>query len=588
MKKEKSLIAILLLVLLTLFSCTKKQDFSEKVLHRYSKGEIKGMDPVRADDLYSGREIARLYEGLFEFHYLKRPYQIVPNLAAGEPEVSEDGLTYKIKVKKGVMFHDNACFPGGKGRELVAEDFVYAIKRMADTKVNSPGWWLLDGKIQGLNEWRDKYKGKKADYSEKVSGLMALDSHTIQFKLVKPFPQFLYSLAMPFTYAVAKEAVEKYGQEFLNNPVGTGPFLLEKGKFTQSNKIVYLKNPNYHERYYPSEGNPGDKEKGFLKPAGKRIPLMDKIVTHVIVEAQPRWLNFVKGKIDFLVPPKDNFDQAIIAGELTPDLKKKGIMLSNKDQLDVTFRAFNHEHPLFKGNADLRRAMSLAMDQEKQIKLFYNNQAVPAQGAVPPGIAGNIEGYKNPYLQYDIEKAKKLLAKAGYPGGKGLPTIVHETISSTVNRQLGEFFQKSMKEIGVNIKLSLNTWPELQKKVKTKNHMMYAMAWSADYPDAENFLQLLYGPNAAPGANGSNFNHPEVNKLYEKVSIMQDSPERTQLYEKLNKMIAELCPWIFGVHRQEKVLVNGWITNYRYPEMPHGMDKYIDIDLKKKKELLSK
>lgn len=589
LKNNLYLIIILnLLLSLISISCTKKQDFSIKVLNRESKGEIKGMDPVRADDLYSGRELARIYEGLLQFHYLKRPYELTTNLAAEMPVASEDGLVYTVKIKKGVKFHDNECFPGGKGRELVAEDFVYAIKRMADIEVNSSGWWLLDGKIKGLNEWREKFSTSKTKYDEPIEGLTALDEHTIEFKLTRAFPQFLYALAMPFTFAIPREAVEKYGEQIINHPVGTGPFLLEKGYFDQSNKITYIKNPDYRDEFYPSEGNPGDKESGMLKDAGKKIPFVDKLVVHVLTESQPRWLNLLKGNIDFLAPPKDNFDQALSGGELSADLKAKGISLSRKVQLDVTFRAFNHEHPLFKDNVNLRRAMSMAIDHEKELELFYNNQGIVANGPVPEGIAGFDKNYKNPYVKYDLKKAKELLAKAGYPGGKGLPPIVFETISSTVNRQMGEFFQKSMKDIGIDLQVSVNTWPELQKKVKTKNHMMYAMAWSADYPDAENFLQLLYGPNSAPGANGSNFNHPEINKLYEKVSVMQPSEERDRLYTELNQKVAELVPWIFGIHRQEVDLVNGWVENYRYPEMPHGMDKYININMEKKEALLGK
>lgn len=577
-----------LLVSVFIFSCTKKQDFTGKVLNRSSIGEVKGMDPIRADDLYSGREIARIYEGLLTFHYLKRPYKLVTNLAESMPVASEDKLTYTVKIKKGIFFHDDKCFKDGKGRELVAEDFVYSIKRLADPSLSSSGWWLLDGKIEGLNEWRAKYMEKKPDYSESISGLKALDKYTLQFKLTKPFPQFLYSLAMPYTFAVPKEAVDFYKGDFLNHPVGTGPFLLEEGYFTQSNKISYIKNPKYRDVFYPSEGNLGDKGKGFLDDAGKKVPFVDKLIVHIMPESQPRWLNFKRGRIDFLAPPKDNFDQAITGGDVSGDLKKRGIYLTKQAQLDVTFRAFNNEHPLFKDNPDLRRAMALAVNHEEEVRLFYNNQGIPAQGPIPPGIAGHDPKYKNPYFQFNIEKAKEYLKKAGYPEGKGLPTIGLETTSSTVNRQMGEYFQKSMAKIGVKIQVNTNTWPELTKKVRTKNNMMYGMAWSADYPDAENFLQLLYGPNSSPGANGSNFNHPEINALFEKASLMQDSLERTALYEKINKKAAELVPWIFGLHRQGVVLSHAWVKNYRYSEMPHGMDKYINIDMGKKKEILAK
>ncbi|EQC51951.1 ABC transporter substrate-binding protein [Bacteriovorax sp. DB6_IX] len=271
MKMKK--ISIALLSGLMLFgSCTKKVDMSEKVLNLAVGSEIKGMDPIYANDRYSSNEIARIYERLLEYHYLKRPYTLVPNLAESLPVVSEDGMTYTFKIKKGVLFQDDPAFEGGKGRELTAEDFVYSIKRLADPKLQGLGWWLLDGKIKGLNEWRDKNAEKDVvDYSEAIEGLKAVDKHTLVFQLNKPFPQFLYSLAMPFTFVVAKEAVEKYGKEFLNHPVGTGPFMLKGKVFKQTSKrLEYVKNPTFRKKVFPSEASEefkpmlADQEKIFL------------------------------------------------------------------------------------------------------------------------------------------------------------------------------------------------------------------------------------------------------------------------------------------------------------------------------------
>ena len=225
-------------------SCLRKKDSGEKVLNISTPQKVKGMDPIYANDRYSSNEVSRVYEGLLEYNYVKRPYELRPNLAVQMPAVTDGGLTYTFKIRQGVLFHDDAAFPEGKGRELVAEDFVYSIKRLADIKLQGLGWWLLDGKIKGLNEWRDKYKdAEKSNYEEQVEGLRALDRHTLQLKLTKPFPQLIYALAMPFTFAVAREVVERYGEEFLNHPVGTGAFTLDR--FTQSNKITYERNKNF-------------------------------------------------------------------------------------------------------------------------------------------------------------------------------------------------------------------------------------------------------------------------------------------------------------------------------------------------------
>ena len=588
-RKSLTMWTAVLAVVLGFSACTKKKVSNEKVLNIAVRSKIKGMDPIYANDLYSSNEVARVYEGLLQYHYLKRPYTLVPNLAESMPTVSEDGFTYTFKIKKGVMFHDDKAFPEGKGRELVAEDFVFAIKRLADPKLQGLGFWLLDGKIAGLNEWRKKNADRsKVDYSEEVEGLKATGRYTLQFKLSKPFPQFLYSLAMPFTFAVAKEVVDHYGKEFLNHPVGTGPFVLPV--FNQTNKITYTKNPKYREVLYPSEGAEKFRKMGFMKDAGKKLPLVDKIVVNIITEDQPRWLNFNKGKVDYVKVPKDNFDAAIPTGNsLSPELKKKQVSLMIDPSLDVTYTAFNHDKDLFR-NAKLRQAMSLAYDVTKANKLFYNNTAMPAQSVVPPGIAGNIAGFVNPYRGYgkegQVAEAKKLLAEAGYPDGKGLPEITYDCPSSTVSRQIGEYFKKQMAAIGINIKVITNPWPELQKKITKRQVMTYGIAWGADYPDAENFLQLLYGPNKSPGANGSGYDNPELNRLFKVAAVMQDTPERTALYEKMNRIAAEQMPWIYGVHRQSFLLVHGWLKNHTNTDFEYGQSSYLNVDLDAKKKLI--
>ena len=503
------------------------------------------------------------------------------------PTVSSDGLTYTFKIKKGVVFQDDVAFEGGKGRELVAEDFVYSIKRLADPKLQALGWWILDGKIKGLNEWREKHTDSKVvDYNETVEGLQAIDKYTLKFKLTKPFPQFLYSLAMPFTFVVAKEVLDHYGKEFLNHPVGTGPYKLPK--FNQTNKIVYTKNPTYREKFYPSDSSEGFKELGYLEDAGKKLPLVDKVVVSVMVEDQPRWLNFQKGNIDYLSIPKDNFDSVVTPSKgVTDEFAKKGISLEINPSLDVTYVAFNHDNKLF-SNVKLRRAMALAYDVNKSNKLFYNNTALPAQSIVPPGIKGHVKSYVNPYRARNLEKAKALLKEAGYPNGEGLPEITYDCPNSTISRQMGDFFRKNMAEIGIKVKVIQNTWPELQNKITKRSVQLYAIAWGADYPDAENFLQLLFGPNKSPGANGSGYDNPEFNQLYKTASVLQDSPERTALYEKMSRIAAEQVPWIFGVHRQSFIMKHSWLKNYLNADVGADRAEYLNINLDKKKEMVEK
>lgn len=584
MKMRNILLAMTLVIASILSGCAKKQDASERVLNIVSPAEIKGFDPIMADDLYSGREIGKIYESLLAYHWLKVPYELIPNLAESMPEISKDGITYTFKIRKGVLFQDDAAFPNGKGRELEASDFVYSIKRLADSKTQANGWWILDGKLKGLNEWRDRNANLPAtNYDEEVEGLKALDKYTLQFKLAKPFPQFLYALAMGFTSAVSKEVVAKYGKEFINHPVGTGPYILPK--FDQGKRITYTKNPTFREKFYPSDASPEYKD--LLADAGKRLPLVDKVVVHVMVESQPGWLKFNKGELDYYSIPKDNFASAIKDNKLTPDLEAKGIILSITPLLDLTYTGFNFENKLFQ-NTKLRRAMALAFDENKSNELFYNNTSFSAQGAIPPGIAGNIKDYKNPYKGPNLEAAKKMLAEAGYPEGKGLPEITYDIPDSTTSRQSGEFFQKQMEQIGIKIKISASPWPEFQAKLKKRGVQMFGAAWGADYPDGENFLQLFYGPNSSPGSNSTNYNNPEFNKQFEAAVVMQDSPARTALYEKLNKFLAEEVVVIFNMHRQSYTVKQGWLKNYHSSDLNHDAYQYLNVDTLKKEELLKK
>lgn len=569
----------LFLVVLSLlsFSCTKQKDGNTKVLNLISVSKIAGYDPVMASDFYQTQEIGKVYEGLYEYHPTKRPYELVPALAETMPEVSKDQLTYTFKIRKGVLFHDDKCFPNGKGRELKAQDFVYSFKRLADPKLMTKGWWLFEGKLAGVEAWREKYsKTDKVNYDEEIEGIKALDDYTFQVKLAKPYPQMMYALAMPYTVAVPKESVEHYGKEFLNHPVGTGPFILPN--FDQSNTITYLKNPNYREKYSPIPGY-----------EYKRVPFLDKIVVHVMVEAQPRWLNFSKAKVDVIELPKDNFDQAYTKDmSLSDELIKKGVVSQAEPMLDTTFYAFNHEDPLFGKNLKLRQAMSLAYDRKRSNELFYVGTALKANGVIPPSLGGYDPNFKNPYTEYDVEKAKGILKEAGFPGGKGLPEITVETVNSTDSRQSLEWFTKCMSDIGVRVKLGANTWPELVNKVTKKQFQLYTMAWHADYPDAENFLGLLYCPNKSPGSNGSNYCDPKYDEMFRRASVMQDSPERSALYKQMNEMVSLEVPWIFGFHRTRHYLNQGWVKNFIYSEYFNHLYQYLDVDMDKKKELVEK
>lgn len=573
-------------------ACTKKVDDTDTTIYTYVKANIKGLDPIKANDLYSNTAVSQIYEGLLEYHYLKRPFTLQPALADGMPVASADGLTHTFKIKKGVKFHDNPCFANGKGRDVTAKDFVYSFRRIADPKNVSDGFWIFDGKIVGLNEWAEATKTGKADYNTPIEGLQTPDDNTLVIKLKAPYYQLYYVLAMGFASVVPREAVEKYGAEIINNPVGTGPFMLAKASdWIRNSKLTLLRNPNYRQELYPSEGEPEDAARGLLADAGKPVPFAEKLVIQEITEDQPRWQNFMKGNLDYIEVPNDNFDSVIAKDnrkDINDEIKSKGMRLGITPYADTTYNGFNTKDPILGKSKELRQAISLTQDTATMIAKFYNGRAVAAQGPIPPGFGSYDADFKNPYVQFNLEKAKALLAKAGYPEGKGLPEIQYDIPSDSKQRQLAEFFAQGAAAIGVKIKINPSTWPQFSDKIKKSQTQIFGIAWSADYPDAQNFFQLFYSKNASPGPNDTSFTNAEFDKLYEKALLMPPSPERDAVYKQMRDVVVEEAPWMFGIHRLRYELVQGWLSNYKYNDMSFDGYKYIKVDPKKRAELKAK
>jgi ABC-type transport system substrate-binding protein len=379
--------------------------------------------------------------------------------------------------------------------------------------------------------------------------------------------------------------VQHYGAEFLNHPVGTGPFTLQAFN-PQLHKLVYHKNPAFRDKRFPNEA--AEAYQHLLADAGKKLPLVDKIITHILPEEQPRWLKFQQGTIDVVDITNDNIALEVVkGGKVTPQLQMKGIQLCLERAQYTGFFAINSGHELFKNNVKLRQALSLAFDGQRYNELFFNGSAVSAQSIIPPGLSGHQEDYTNPYRIYDLAKAKQLLAEAGHPEGKGLPVITLDVNAATKQRQQSEFFQQCMEKIGVTIKVVPNIFPELIKKIEQKKTMMHALSWGSDYPDAENFLQLFYKSDQNVGI-GTNFNDATYNALYEQATTMQPSAARTTLYEQLNRIVAEHVPVICSVHQGHLVLYHGWIKNYLWSSYSYGTEQYLDIDLEQKQALKSK
>jgi ABC-type transport system substrate-binding protein len=599
MKLTKNILWVMLFVTsgLLLTGCDDKKeeavgnDAGLKVRYMVLGARVRGIDPGDIGDITSSSIASQNFECLYQYHFLKRPYQLVPCLAAAMPEVSDDNLTYTIKLRDDVYFFDDPCFPDGKGRKVVANDFIYAWKRIANIKYLSKNWWMFDSRIVGLDEFRDYTKTVKnkndVDYNRPVEGLKALDDFTLQIKLKKPWPQIIYMLAHLPTAPMAKEAVDYYKDNIINVAVGTGPFKMIEGP--RGNRIVMVRNPKFRKEYYPSEGEPIDKEKGFLKDAGKKLPLVDKLVYTLIEEDQPRWLLFLQGKIDATGIPKDNFAQAVTPERaLTPFLKEKGIALEVQDDPSTYWFGFNMEDPVVGKNLPLRRAMSCAWDREEFIEVFMNGRGIPAKGIFPPTFPEYDKDYVNPWAQYNLERAKKLLAEAEKIHGGKITVTMALPGTDTYSRQMGQYFKRSMKRIGLDVKLDYMDWPTFQDQIKTKSVQIFAMGWVGDYPDGETFLQLFYGPNESPGSNNFNYKNPVYDELYRKVSVMIESPERLKLYRQMERMICDDAPAIFMHHPIAIIPYYTYLENYKPGNFVWGAAKYSNINLQKRKELVGR
>jgi oligopeptide transport system substrate-binding protein len=589
MKRAFHLVAAVGLAVLAAGCQRQGVDGAKKVLNVSLENEIKGFDPAYATDEYSRLVISQIYQPLYQFHYLKRPYEVEPLLAERMPEVSKDGLIYTIHLRPNVVFHPDAAF-GAQPRPLKASDVVYTLKRLADPHLKSPNWWLLDNHVVGLNKFRETLESQQTSgrYDKyPVAGLSEPDNRTVVIKLTKPYKQLVYALAMSPTAIVAQEVVEKYGPEFLNHPVGTGPFVFKD--WIRGQKIVFDRNPSYFDERYPSVGTPEDKSLGRLVSAGKALPFVDQVVVSIFTETQPRWLNFLKGNLDFTWVPKEATDTLLTSdGNLKSEWLAKGISVSKVPNEDVMYFAFNMRDPLVGRNRFLRQAISSAIDREEWIRVFYKFRAAKASGPIPPDLFGYDPNGKDPN-GYDLARANNLMEKAQREyqrqGGRGaIPPILYDMLNDPLDRQFGDLLEQQLARIGLRIERRMGTWPQFRQRLTTGQHQFAFQSWIADYPDPENFLQLFYSKNGCPGPNSANFTNSRYDALYEKMQNMGDGPERSGTTKQMTRILYQETPWVFMVHRMKTTAQHQWLRNFKYHAIDLGQFKYLDINLPRQSE----
>jgi oligopeptide transport system substrate-binding protein len=558
-----------------------------KVLHYGRLQPFDSLDPIRQFDYLTSELVLLTHATLLAYSYLERPFALEPDLLERLPELSADKLTLTLRLKKGVRFHDNACFPGGKGRELQADDVLFSIKRFADAKLNNKSWFAMEGAVVGLDAHRAATaKGAVDHRTAAVEGLKRIDSHTLSIKLTKPNPLFLFSLAISPTAPVSHEAVAMYGDQLGVNPVGTGPYTTAKAE--RKGVLRLAKHPHYHQTY-PAKGAPGDREQGLLKDAGRKLPLIDVLEMPLIEEPQPGMLKFLKGELDWRGVDRANFTKMVRRKpdggfELTPEFAGKFEIYAALS-VSVTYLNLNLKDPLIGGNKLLRQALQHLVDTQGEIDTLNNGRGQKLKSLVPLELPGNERDTGASYPSYDVAKAKALLAQAGYPDGKGLPPLVFRVGGTTSTQRTGFDFHKArFAAAGVQLRPEFTDYPSAIKAVEAGNFQLADLGgWVADYPDAENLFQLLYSKNVAPGPNHSSFANAAYDRAYEASRHMANGPQRYALFKTMNELIRDEVPILLGYNAVRFGIRQKWLTNFKRNELVPEF-KFLDIDMAAKKK----
>jgi len=550
-----------------------------------------GFDPVRVSDLYSNIVNEAIFERLLTYDYLARPAKLVPMTAETMPEVSEGGRTYIVHLKRGIYFAPDPAFKGQR-RELTAEDYVYSFKRFADPANRAPYGFMLQGKIVGLDEQTEAAKKSgKFDYDATIPGLVALDKYTLRFKLTGADFLFPYTLAhVPFC-AVAREVVEAYGNDVQAHPVGTGPYVLKEWR--RAAKITLEANPSYREVTwnFQAEGNSRD-EALATEMKGKKIPQIGRVEISIIEESQSRWLAFERKELDYLALPATFVGEALDeSNNLKPKWVEQGVSLYRAVDPSVGYTFFNFRDPLVGGFAKekiaLRRAIIMGFDLPAEIRVIAKNQEIQAQMPIPPGVVGFDASYRG-VNQYDPVLANKLLDYFGYkkgsdgyrtlPDGKPL-TIRQATGTAAIDREYSELWKRSMDAIGIRMLFEPGKFADTLKAAKACHVMMWQASWTADYPDGDNFMQLLYGPNTGESNNGC-YESKAYDALYEKsLTLPPTSVERNRLFIDMSRQIEVDGAWNLHSSPIRNQLIRPWVKGYKKHPILQAEFVYMDVDV---------
>ncbi|MES2073735.1 MAG: ABC transporter substrate-binding protein [Pseudomonadota bacterium] len=581
-------------LVLALFACTAGVTQAanpadpNKVIRQAFEAADDGFDMARTQNHYSGWVSEGIFEALLSYDYLASPAKLIPKTVEAMPEISEGGKVFVFKIKPGIYFAPDDAFKGKK-RELTAEDYIYTFKRVLDPVNRSPNASFIDGKIAGMGEVTAKAsKTGKFDYDAPVAGLKALDRYTLRIELNATDYNFLYVVAYGAFGAVAREVVETYGEQTGLHPVGTGPYMMEK--YLPRSKIIMVANPEYrgYTWNFKSSGTAWDDQ--IVKDMkGKKMPQVGRVEISIIEEEQSRWLAFQDGQLDIDKMPQIAAPTVLDGDKLKPSFLSQNIRMDRVVDAGITYSLFNMRDPVVGGYSKekiaLRRAIAMAYSNADEIAQMRLGQATKAESIVPAGVVGTDPKYRSS-IQYDIGLANKLLDHFGYKRGAdgyrtmpdGSPLVIKKTSEAQSDKKVqSEIWKRGMDKIGIRMEFNLANFADNLKAASSCKLAMWSGAWLADFPDGENFLQLLYGPKAGQG-NHACYESAAYDALYKKAISLPLGEERNKLYLQMNRQMEADTPWVMHTTRIRSWLIRPWVKGYKKHPILHSDWAYLDVD----------
>ena len=549
-----------------------------------------GFDPHAVTDLYSAIVVDGIFDTVLTYDYLAEPAKLVPKITTEMPTIEDGGKLYTIKLKKGIFFSPHEAF-GGKKRELTATDVAYTFKRHFDDSIKPVWRFLVTDKIVGLNEWYGA--GKKAgklDWDAPVAGLEIVDPYTLKIHLIQPDLNFGYVLAHNGNAIVAREVIEKYPNDVQSHPIGSSAYYLKE--WVRGQKIILERNPYWRGGtwdFKASGKNPYD-EIIVKAMTGKPIAVIDRVEIYPIDEEQTRWLAFKNKQLDVINMPESFIRQALPGGKVAPELLAQGVRVQRLLDPEYTYNYFQWNDPVW-GGADkhkiaLRRAVALAINRDEEIEIIRKGNAVRAEFLIPPGVAGHKADFASNVV-YNPPLANALLDRFGYkkgadgfrntPDGKSFE-YKYTSRPIAVEREFDELYKKNMDAIGIRYEAEKEKFADSLKREKRCQIASRGAAWIADYPDGDNFVQLLYSKNIGE-QNNACYNSKAYDTLYEQSILLPDGPERDKVYFEMQKQFEADTPWTLGVTRYRNQMIYPWIVGYKKHPVLLADFLYYDVNM---------